>query len=373
MVIPVQTVPYARLAKRLFLGRGALEAIADHQQVVCPEEIRANRPAIFLPGQLERITGAPSESTKEEEVAAAIAPTTVHGATIAYHIKGATLVDGSIYARHYRHFIADKSLIDTPPRELRHLKTAALASSYYGTKYFGHWLRDDCPSHLLAADFGEPLCLRTPFPHQQAYQDYFGQDWTPTDRARIDHLVIFQDFGHNSLKRKRFALLRNRLRSRYPGTGKEAFVYLRRGRSGVARLVQNEDEILEAIVKLGFVILDVASDPLDRILATLADAKLVVSIEGSHLAHCGAAIPTGGGLLVLQPCDRFSHTQRSWCESVGARFGFVVGMRSGAGYHFSVSEILRTTDLMLRNIETQPDVEPLHPALPVQVPLSAAV
>jgi Glycosyltransferase 61 len=354
MLNPIQAVPYVRFVKRLVLGRGSLQAIAHRQDVLCPEENTIIRPAIFLPGQIDRVidykaTDPWSHPTKEIEIAEAISTTATHAPTVAYHIKDAVLFDGSIYAGRFRHSIADKSLFVSAVHEPYHIKTSALASSYFGTKYFGHWLRDDCTKYLLAEEFGLPLCLRAAaFGHQQKYQAYFSQDWTPIDRARIDHLVVFQDFSQNSLKRKRYRVLRERIKARFPGNIRRSHVYLRRGQTGALRIIQNEDEIIDALIKRGFVILDVASDSLDHIIGTLVNANIVVSLEGSHIAHCVFASPENSGLLVLQPPDRFAAMHRGWSECLGIRFGFVVGAVGDVGYYFTVPEILRTIDLLLK-------------------------
>ena len=357
MFIPIQAIPYLRLVKRLFSGPGSLQAIAYRQEILCPEEKTIFRPAVFLPGQIDKVTdykatNSWSQTTKEVEIAEAISTKVTHAPTVAYHIKDAVIFDGSIYVGYFRHPIADKSLYVSAAQEPHHINTGALASSYLGTKYFAHWLADDCTRYLLAEKAGPPLCLRgRAFGHQQKYQAYFGQDWTPTDRARIDHLVIFQDFSHNSLKRKRYRKLRGRIKTNFPGKSRGTLIYLKRGQSGVARTIQNEDEIVEALTKRDFVIVDVASDSLDQIIGNLVNAKIVVSIEGSHLAHCTFASPENSGLLVLQPPDRFSANARGRSECIDVNFGFVVGAVRDNGYYFSVSEILLTIDLLLNKVE----------------------
>ena len=59
-------------------------------------------------------------------------------------------------------------------------------------------------------------------------------------------------------------------------------------------------------------ILDIVDDDLDLILKTLLQAKLVVSMEGSHVSHCCFTLKENCGLLVLQPSDRFSAVHRHW-------------------------------------------------------------
>src|SRR5262245_34171562 len=143
MHLPLAVIPYARLARRM-LGRTTLTSVAHSHEILSPKEEAAVRPAIFLPGQIEKVTSAHFESTKDVEIAAATSLTATHAPTIAYHIRNAALIDGSIYVGSYRHRISDKSLFASSNRETRYLPKAALASTHNGILYFGHWLEEDC-------------------------------------------------------------------------------------------------------------------------------------------------------------------------------------------------------------------------------------
>jgi len=359
MFIPIQAIPYIRLAKRLFAGRGSLDAVAYHRDILCPAETQKLRPAIFLPGQLERVAELVPDrwfhTTKESEIAQALMTTTARAPTIAYHIKNAVLFDGSIYVGYFRHPVAERSLFASSKREVIHLATGALTSSYLGTKFFGHWLADDCTTYLLAEGIGRPVCVRTAaYGHKKSYQRYFNQDWTPVDRARIDHLVVHQDYSQNSHKRNRYRILRDRLIAHLPLNKAKPLVYLRRGTTGALRVIQNEEEIIDALTKNGFVVVDIASDSLEHIVQNLLHARIVVSLEGSHVAHCTVACPENSGLLKLQPADRFSAVHRDWADSLGVRFGFVVGHATDAGYYFSVPEISATIEILLNAIANSP-------------------
>jgi hypothetical protein len=277
-----------------------------------------------------------------------------HAATIAYHIKDAVLFDGSVYAGNLRHFITDKALFGSGS-EPRHLKAAGLASTTVGSRYFGHWLRDDCVQYLLAENIGSPICVKSnTYEHKAKYAAYLGQDWTPTDRAYVDDLVIYQDFAQNSLKLQRYKLLSSKIAATFSRPSmRRGLVYLRRGGTGVSRVIQNEDALLKALVGKGFTVADVANDNLDLILQTLSQAKLVVSMEGSQISHCSFTLDEKCGLIVLQPSDRFTALHRHWAECVGLHFGFVVGTAGEHGYQFSTDEIHHTIELMLRRIELQ--------------------
>jgi hypothetical protein len=110
-------------------------------------------------------------------------------------------------------------------------------------------------------------------------------------------------------------------------------------------LIGNEGELTDELARRGFIILDVVEDTLEKILSHLVSARLVISVEGSHVAHCCPSLPTGSGLMLLQPPDRFIGSHRGWSESLGIRFGFVVGEKKGRAAYFDMGDILRTMDL----------------------------
>ena len=354
--IPVFAVPYVRLFRRLFAGAGELSSIAARRNIIWPEETVAARPAICLPGQIDRIVDrAPnSPSPNEKEIAQITSATLTHGATIAYHIKDATLFDGCIYTKNFKYPIAKKSLYRSPGQKFVHMGSAALASSYLGSKFFGHWLADDCTRYLLGQEMTK-ICIRRPqYVHQLQYQQIFGQKWKSIDRAHADELIVFDDYSQNDHKRQRYLSLRSRVKAQFQCEGNETLVYFRRGRTGMPRSIQNEDEIVRFLVNRGFVVLDVETDSLSHILSTLMRAKIVVTIGGSHAAHCIYTSPPNSGLIVLQPPDRFSAIYRDWAECVGFRFGYVVGTIKESEYYFPVRDIAATIDLMANSLVSAP-------------------
>ena len=359
VVVPIQTIPYINYARRRLFGEVPLKTAAYRQEVLCSEEIVKIRPAIFLPGQIDRVTGTNPGASLDSELLTATSETWKPLPTIKYHIKDVVLVDGSIYKGRFKSFIASRSFFKSPSAqaEPQRLKSVGLASSHLASRYFGHWLVDDCVQYRLAEQVGAPLCLRGPvYPdHQQKYQTSLGQDWTPTDRAWIDDLIVYQDYhwgtAQDRLRQALFRSLRDRARARHPSSEGHALVYLKRGATGMRRVIQNEEELLAVLKKHGFIVVDFESESLEQVLEKLACAKIVVSLEGSHAAHCVYATPENSGLIILQPPDRFLSFHRGWTTSAGVWFGFVVGALSEGGYRFSSSEILSTVDLMLKHKE----------------------
>ena len=312
MPLPLRMFANMRNVRRLFRGPGTMQGSAYDEEILCPEEESALSPALFLPGQLDKITGTGVESTVAREIHALTRQEATHAATIAYHIRNAVLLGGSIYSGTWKHFLCDQSVPSTGG-DVLHFANAALTSSNHGIKYFGHWLKDDCLRYLLAEQDGPPLSVtNAPLSdHMKQYASYFGQSWTPSVRARIDHLVAYQDFAQNSLKKKRYRILQNRLASHFANDEQNpALVYLKRGQTGVPRLISNESEIIETLSRNGFVVVDIASDNLQGIIASLMYAKIVVSIEGSHMCHCWFLPENSSGLIALQPPDRFTSNSK---------------------------------------------------------------
>ena len=359
MLVPIEFVPHVNYIRRNLFGNIPLKAIASRQEVLCPEETIDAQPTIFLPGQIDRVTGTDPGSTIALELSIVTSEILRPPPTIAHHIKDAILINGSIYQGRFKSFIASRSFYRTPTSdpEPHHINTVGLASSHFGSRYFGHWLIDDCTQYRLAEQHGHPLCLRGPiFPsHQKIYQNLLGQDWTPIDRAWIDDLIVYQDFHwgtpQDSLRGAQINAMRAKARAHLPSEGAQTLVYLRRGTTGAHRPVQNEEELLDALSRQGFKVVDVDSSSLEQMLAVLATAKVVVSIEGSQATHCAYSIPDNSGLILLEPPDRFLSFHRGWTASAGIRFGFVVGSPEENGYSFSPSEVLQTVELLLRQLD----------------------
>jgi hypothetical protein len=340
--------PHLRHLLRCVGGPATLASAATHSEIICPEEVAELHPAVFLPGQLDRVTAVSIFSTIDYQIAAASGPTAIHAPTIAYHIPNASLVNGSIYSGRLRHFVAPRKIIPSSQRRPIELDTAALASNMIGTQFFGHWLTDDCTQYDLAESCGKPLCLHRPtYRDQAAYESYFEQDWTPTSSARVKDLIIFQDFSQNSHKKRRYEVLSRRLRARFVTREPSSLVYLKRGSTGVFRPIANEHQLIEELSKRGFVVADIHSDSLEQLLAKLVNARIVVSLEGSHIAHCCYSLFEKTGLVVLSIPSKFTAVHRGWTEARSIRYGFIIGSETPDGYRYESREVLQTLDLML--------------------------
>lgn len=342
----IRTAPLRRLLRRVICGPGTPDSVSFRQEILCREERTTVPQPLFFEHHLSRITEGTGHQPIENEIKSVLANTYTHEPTVAYHIKGAIIHNGSVYASNMRYNISDRAL-EHRFQPVQQFGSAGLTSSAAGHTYFGHWLRDDCLKYLLAEQAGVPICIGQKFSgHQKMYASYFGQNWTPTESALIDDLVIFQDHAQNSLKKKRYQELQDRLSRIFPDGDRDKLVFLRRGRAGSPRFIANEDELLTCLAREGVEVVDVEDD-LSVIISQLKKAKLVISIEGSHISHCTYSLASGCALLVLEPPDRFTATHRHWTTCRGIHFGFVVGELQCNGYKFSSKEILQLSERLL--------------------------
>jgi hypothetical protein len=266
---------------------------------------------VVLPGQLDRVKAVSTFSTIEYQIAAASGPTARYAPTIAYHIPNAALVDGSIYSGRLRHFVAPRKIAPSLREPIIELDTAPLASNMIGTQFFGHWLTDDCTQYRLAEDYGTPLCVNRPASQDQpAYEAYLEQHWTPTSSARS-----------------------GRLRAHFVTNEPSLLVYLKRGSTGVFRPIANEDQLIDELLKRGFVVADIKSERIEQLLAKLVNARIVISLEGSHIARCCYSLPEKADLSYLSFPSKFTAVHRGWTEARLIRFGFIIGSETPDGYH----------------------------------------
>ena len=341
---------YLSLAKyfshRLTGGEYSLMASARHQEVISPAEISYTKPALWLDGQLDKVVAVQEETDWDHELSRIDGGEVTHDPTIAYFLEDVYCANGNLWGatflKKYHNELGNNYL----HRIEREVSKVSLCNSYAGLRYFGHWLRDDCCTSLLAEDDGTVsfLPLRD-WPDAPRYMEILGLDVQTMDNSYVREMRVFQDYSQNSHKKRRCNELKARLRRHVTPTHSGGKVFLDRADSGAARPVSNTPEIIERLAREGFTVLDVTKDPLDKVLSELMDASLIVTMEGSQATHGCYTLADNGGLLMLQPPERFNNIGRDWTACQGQEYGFVVGDQTESGTSFDPEEILRTIDL----------------------------
>jgi hypothetical protein len=345
------------VAGRLLGGRATIDEAAQRREILCEAEETEVEPPVFLKAQLDNVRALTPLTTREQEDLRLYARRLRHAPTVAYWVRDVTLADSGFYSGRWSRYLTRNAAPGPSNRVRRMDEPSALATSLLGGQFFGHWMHSDAPTYLLAERFGAPVTTRYPdWPDQSFYAAAFQQDWAPVDRGRFSELVVFDDFAQNSLRRSRYETLRARLRERVRPNRPGGLVYLRRGETGASRRVMvNEAEISNQLAREGFTIVDLARDGAAQISATLLDARLMVSVEGSHQSHALHALSACGGIVSIVPPDFFCNAARDWSAALGMRYGLVVGEAHGREFRVDERALLKTVELMLAAIDTGRD------------------
>jgi capsular polysaccharide biosynthesis protein len=163
---------------------------------------------------------------------------------------------------------------------------------------------------------------------------------------RVGRLHVYKDYALNASKRQRLQTLARRLKVHFPSAPcAPRSIYLRRGGSGVSRLVAEEETLITALQGSGFAVVDVEGIALADLMAALSGAEIVISIEGSHINHALFAMAEGGVLLVLNPADRFNAFHLANAAAFGLQPATLVMQRVEGGYGADPAEVLDTLAL----------------------------
>ena len=348
-------LPVADMVRRRIFRRPArsLYEVADREWEVAPPVETVSPPAYFLPGQLERIqkwTFTPHHPRVNAEGGFP----TVHGATRAFLLRNATLLDGVLYKGdaalhlHRRLERIPKLGVDTI------IERGSVYSTFPGNRYFGQWLMDDCAAYPLALQEGTAVSTNQPIPtftagregHTLDYERRLGMKPARLTSAFFRELVIFDDVGQNRSKRERFRRLGEKLvegRTVKPHPG----VFIVRGGTGERRLLKNELEIAEALrAKRGFRVVDIRTADVATLIDACAGARVVAGVEGSHLLHGIVLLTLGGSVLTLQTPSRYCPILKDLTDRDEQNFAFVIGSPDRGELVIDINEVERTLDLL---------------------------
>ncbi len=341
---------FAHQISRRIKGSAGIAEICD-ERIVVQEAERDTVPAtIFLPEQLDNVRQYHPETLVEAEEVRVRGGPTIHMPTVAFRITGAKLRDCGLYKNNWSYYFPkvpfERPAVKTTGRSY------AVPSSYSGIQYFGHWMHDDVMTYMAAQDFAEPLCLRTPdWPHLPAYLNAFDISWPVYDYGDIDELFFFIDFSQNSYKARRYRELRSRLAAKHSAIGDCKRVYLRRGETGAnKRIISNGDEMEAALETEGFLILDLETDPIEKIISSIRAAEIYLSIEGSQNNHALMSLAEGGGVLAIVPPQMFNNSARDWTSVLNMHYAIVVGEDEGDAFRVDIAALMQTVELLDRAV-----------------------
>lgn len=351
--MPLVNLALRRLRQRTDVDFSRLEA-----EIICPEETQACGPLIYLDGQLDRVKMGSPFNPLDVELEQIRATEVWHAPAIRYTLSDCMVHDAGFdkFKTSYRKSrLRQPDFLFSPVTEVASLSYGMTSTSHM---FFGHWLQDALPAALLARpDEALLLDVLTDGAHAAQYVKAAELHPLPQGVYLARKLHFYQDFSQGPSKRARLATLRARLAAnisdgqRYkPGSA----VYFRRGHTGVARLIENEDELIRVLTDRGFEIFDLEGASVADIQQRFRHARMVVSIEGSQQCHLSFAMQPGACLISLIPSDRFTIVLLGYARAVDLLPGFLVIDPAKEGYRVNLSDLLRTLDLAEERLQNQP-------------------
>ncbi|MEP6917892.1 MAG: glycosyltransferase family 61 protein, partial [Acidobacteriota bacterium] len=223
---------------------------------------------------------------------------------MAHWLRDATLLDGSVYSRGYRHELRPwgrrSRLGFKVAGPVAEIEQGALASTSLGSTWWGHWLEDEVPLQMLAEQYGPPVAHdREPYRDESVFRTLLGvAEPARFGVALFKELLVLDDHAQNPLKTARYHVLRGRASHRPAGPSR---LFLSRGASGARRILVNEAEIRARLEREGFTTVDVGAVSADELIAACSGASVVVSVEGSHLAPLLYLMRDFGTMVILNP------------------------------------------------------------------------
>lgn len=323
-------------------------SLADDIWHPSPAETLEFPPAIFLPGQLDRIT-ATAFATAEETVHAVkeAGPRPV-GPTIAARFRDVDLVDGVLYKGHSEYHLRPRHRRMPVAARPAQSTSGAIYDSWLGLRYFGSWLMDDTETYRLAEEVGNPVTLRTNNPGH--YGEYESRLSMAPQRIgagiHFDELVLFKDMANNTGKMARAADRRTRLLAKRTVTPHPG-IFLLRGTAGDARILENELAIADHLARRhGIRTMNPLDHSVEDLLQACAGAQLIVGVEGSQLTHALTIMPPGGSLLAICPPDRVTASLKLMTDRLAVNFAFVIGTGTVNGFSVATDEVEATVQML---------------------------
>lgn len=294
---------------------------------VQPEEVVETKKTFLPAGHLEKIKATDPMTTLEFEISRITNKITTHAPTILYELSNVQVRPNLIYN--------EKFFLPLPSKSRKEILGANfnddpifIPASFLSQRYFGHFMHDDLPGFFLAKKFNAKYALPYPinYPHATQLMQILSLELQGVHQGKIKKMYISSDFSQNSNKIARYLEVKDQIAHQFQlkCAGNNKCVYIKRGNSGAARILLNEDELINFLTLRGWVIIDPEVLNAKDILNKLFNSKLVMSVEGSALSHTLFSISSEGAIITLQPPRRFASIYKGIFDAMNIRFGIYI-------------------------------------------------
>jgi hypothetical protein len=349
-------VPLIRRSLWRLLSNRAIGELCEKEWIIAPACVTNTRPALYLPGSLDRITASSATSTLELEMRRIKGGRTEHAATIARSLTDAVLCDGYIYKKAGKIAMSikkEKFFIDAPPPDEKK-ELAVVACGLTDIQFFGHWMTDGIPLLMAARELGPPVRNSEPLTgHQQEYLSMLNLAYDPFQCGTIDKLIVLEDYGQNEYKKERYRTIRTRLREFGPKTTCPGALLLR-GTSGKItpdangnrRVLVNEHEIATYLQSIGFRLIDSTKHSAREIVENTLGARIIIGVEGSQIPHGLFTMADKGALITILPPFHFNNVLKGQTDCMEMLYAFTVGEVCREGFILPLDTLKKTLDLV---------------------------
>ncbi len=342
-----------RLPRLIGAPRKALFDAAVERWEICPAESVDIPAGIWLPDQIDHIARTEFGDLPDIVDQMRGNPAEWTPPTMGYRLRDVDFVDGVLYARGAEMHLRERRHAGLTYARPARAITGALYESWIGNRWFGNWLLNDCLAYRLAEAAGRPVTSAAPRGgHIAGYVARLGLAPEHIGDVHFDELILFDDLHNNSHRQARAQENRARLAPATPPRPLPG-VFIFRGRSGDARILENEAEIAERLeAEQGFHIIHLDRDDVDDIARAVGATDLVMGVEGSQLAHGVIGMAPGGTVMTLQPADRVTTSLKLLTDCWRQGYAMLVGDGTAQGFRVEWDQIQRTLDLIAaRNAE----------------------
>lgn len=332
--------------RRRIMGLKSGEQLNREKKVIHPGCRVETSGSISLPGEIDRASASVPSSDMLTQRIWATAGILDHGPTIAYRLSMAIIAGDDVYTNSsFDRFGNIKPPLQTS--KITTISEGGLCESG-GSRFFGHWLCDNLCTELLAAEIDiAPISLPSRWAHEKGYRIVSGLSSISADIMAVERMWLLDDRGYNFNRIARFKKLRNLIR-RPVEKCVNKFVYIARGSTGVKRNLVNDFEVQSALRVNNFIILEPEKSSPQQIIDALSGASLIVSIEGSAICHALVCLPSGSGVVIIQPPNHFNIFNKIIGDFVGIKTGFVVADYHENGFVVDIYRLLKTIELVIK-------------------------
>ena len=327
--------------------RRSLIDFAVESVEISPADACEHPHAICLPDEFEKVRQTDQYTTIASNFERLQGGPRTHRATRAFKLKDAFVFRQQVFlGRAFETYRGDSGRELMAMGALTRHDDGLLCANWLSETFFAHWLVDGVPLEMVALSQGRrPITLaKKPWLHEAGYREVLGLEPAPVECALFDTLWVVDDGPLNAGKVRRLKAMAGSLR-RAARKGGAPCVFIRRGRSGAARHLINEEQVVEALSKRGFVILDPETSTVEEIITCLANARIAVCVEGSAQFHAILAMPPASVVVTIQPPYRFCALGKSYSDALDQRFAYTVADPRADGFFQPTDTLLATIDL----------------------------